>query len=50
MNITGEISLQNSFRFAFPEFYLGLVVSVMMVFVYCLVVWKENNFSGGRMI
>ena len=34
----------------FAEFYLGLVVSVMMVFVYCLVVWKENSFSGGRMI
>ena len=44
MNITGEISLQNSFRFAFPEFYLGFVVSVMMVLVYCLVVWKEKRF------
>ena len=50
MNITGEISLQYSFRLAFPEFYLGLIVSIMMVFVYCLVVWKENSFSGGRII
>lgn len=27
-NITGEISLQNSLRLAFPEFYFGLAVSV----------------------
>ena len=25
-NITGEISIQNSINFAFPEFYIGLVI------------------------
>lgn len=32
--ITGEISLRHSIRFAFPEFYLGLAVSVAMVAAY----------------
>ena len=36
MTITGEISLQNSFALAFPEFYLGLAVSVMMIVVYLI--------------
>ena len=31
LTITGEISLANSIMLAFPEFYLGLVVSVLMV-------------------
>lgn len=34
LTITGEISLQNSFNFVFPEFYFGLIVSVVMVAVY----------------
>lgn len=34
--ITGEMSLHNSFRFAFPEFYLGLAVSLMMAAAYPL--------------
>ena len=34
MTITGEISLKNSLRFAFPEFYIGLAVSLMMIIVY----------------
>lgn len=34
MNITGEISIHNSIRFAFPEFYFGLAVSLIMVAVY----------------
>lgn len=37
MNITGEISLHNSIEFAFPEFYVGLAVSVIMVFAYCVI-------------
>lgn len=28
---SGEISLQNSMKLAFPEFYVGLLVSVVMV-------------------
>ena len=34
MTITGEISIQHSVRFAFPEFYIGLVVSFVMVVLY----------------
>lgn len=33
-NITGEISIQNSINFAFPEFYIGLVISLIMIFIY----------------
>ena len=36
MNITGEFSLQTSLRFAFPEFYIGLFVSLSMVAAYFL--------------
>lgn len=32
--ITGEISLQNSFRLAYPEFYIGLVISILMIVLY----------------
>lgn len=34
MNITGKMSIQNSIEFAFPEFYGGLVISLIMIFVY----------------
>lgn len=34
MNMTGEMSIHNSIEFAFPEFYIGLVISLIMVFVY----------------
>lgn len=34
MNITGKMSIHNSIEFAFPEFYVGLVVSLIMIFVY----------------
>lgn len=42
LTITGEISLKNSIMLAFPEFYLGLVVSVLMVVVY-LVITRRNR-------
>ena len=32
--ITGEMSLQNSFRLAYPEFYVGLVISLLMIVLY----------------
>ena len=41
LTITGEISVKNSMMFAFPEFYLGLVVSVLMIVVY-LVLTKNQ--------
>ena len=34
VTITGKISLSSSIRLAFPEFYMGLAVSLMMVAVY----------------
>ena len=37
LTITGELSFQNSLRFAFPEFYLGLAVSSAMIAVYFVI-------------
>jgi len=34
MNITGKMSIQNSIEFAFPKFYVGLLISLIMIFVY----------------
>lgn len=41
MSITGEISIQNSIRFAFPEFYVGFVVSLAMVIAYFIIYHLE---------
>lgn len=37
MNITGEMSIHKSIEFAFPEFYIGLVISLIMVFIYFVI-------------
>lgn len=37
MTITGEISLSHSLRLAYPEFYLGLLVSLAMIGAYRLI-------------
>lgn len=37
MNITGKINIQHSIRFAFPEFYIGLIVSIVMVIAYFII-------------
>ena len=34
MNITGKMSIYNSIEFAFPEFYIGLAISLIMIFIY----------------
>lgn len=34
MNITGKMSIHNSIEFAFPEFYIGLITSLIMIFIY----------------
>ena len=34
MNITGKMSIHNSIEFAFPEFYIELVTSLIMIFAY----------------
>ena len=43
LTITGEVSIQNSLQFAFPEFYLGLAVSVLMVVAYFVIDRKIEN-------
>lgn len=43
MNITGEISIQHSVMLAFPEFYVGLVVSMIMVVAYFIVDKTVND-------
>lgn len=43
LTITGEISIQHSIRFAFPEFYIGLVVSLAMVVAYFVIHKKVSN-------
>ena len=40
LTITGEVSLQHSIRFVFPEFYIGLAVSLAMVVAYFIIVQK----------
>ena len=37
MTITGKMSIHNSIEFAFPEFYIGLVISLIMIFIYFLI-------------
>lgn len=37
LTITGEMSLQNSINFAFPEFYIGLAISLIMVVAYFVI-------------
>lgn len=43
MTITGEISIHHSIEFAFPEFYIGLAVSFIMVVVYFVIDKKLGN-------
>ena len=40
LTIVGEVSLQNSIELAFPEFYFGLAVSVIMAILY-FVLWDR---------
>ena len=37
LNITGKISIQNSIELAFPEFYIGLVISLIMIVAYFVI-------------
>lgn len=49
MTISGEISIQHSIRFAFPEFYFGLIVSFFMVVAYFVIdAFVKENTEGGR--
>ena len=46
LTITGEVSIQHSIRFAFPEFYIGLVVSLAMVVAYFVIDKKLSNIPA----
>lgn len=37
LTITGEMSIQNSINFAFSEFYIGLVISLIMIVAYFVI-------------
>lgn len=37
MNMTGKMSIHNSIELAFPEFYIGLVISLIMIVVYFVI-------------
>ena len=37
LTITGEISIQNSIALAFPEFYIGLIFSFLMIIMYFVI-------------
>ena len=45
MNITGEVSIYKSIRFAFPEFYIGLIISILMVVTYFVIDKKVSATS-----
>ncbi|MBR3973695.1 MAG: hypothetical protein IKJ99_07055 [Oscillospiraceae bacterium] len=42
LTITGEINLQHSIRLAFPEFYIGFMVSLAMVAAYFIIITTEK--------
>ena len=50
MTITGEISIQHSVRFAFPEFYIGLVVSLAMVVCYFVIDCKVSDITAAEKV
>lgn len=45
MNITGEVSIHKSIRFAFSEFYIGLIISILMVVTYFVIDKKVSATS-----
>lgn len=45
MNITGEVSIHKSIRFAFPEFYIDLIISILMVVTYFVIDKKVSATS-----
>lgn len=42
LTITGEVSFDNGIAFAFPEFYIGLIISIVMVVAYFVI---DKKFS-----
>ncbi len=50
MNITGEVSIHNSIEFAFLEFYIGLMLSLVMIVAYFIIDKKVNNVSSTNIV
>ena len=50
MAVTGEVSIQNSIEYAFPEFYIGLVFSLVMVVAYFIIDKKANDVISTNII
>ena len=48
LTITGEVSLQNSIGLAFPEFYIGLVISLVMMVAYFVIDKKVRVLSASN--
>ena len=42
MTVSGRFSLELSFRFAYPEFYIGLGISVAMLILYLCISYSRN--------
>ncbi|MGI5976914.1 MAG: hypothetical protein ACOX68_04365 [Candidatus Limivicinus sp.] len=42
MTISGQFSLETSFRLAYPEFYIGLAASAAMIVLYCFLVFRKE--------
>ena len=45
MNVTGKVSMHSNIGFAFPEFYMGLVISILMVATYFFITKKVSTTS-----
>ena len=43
MTITGNFSIVTSFNLAYPEFYIGLVISIFMVVLYVYMFFIKNS-------
>lgn len=41
MTISGRFSISMSFRFAYPEFYIGLIISILMAVLYIYMFFTE---------
>ena len=43
LTVSGKFSLDLSFRFAYPEFYIGLAVSICMTILYIVIVLRSRK-------
>ena len=43
LTVSGKFSLDLSFRLAYPEFYIGLAVSIFMAILYTVIVFQNRK-------